>query len=221
LWQTWEMAAPLPTEKTLRRDAKRNRERIVASARTLFAERGIEVSVEEITRRAGVGMGTLYRHFPAKEDLADAVLEEAFEAYLGLAQRALAEEDAWTGFTTFLEQALAVHAGNRGLMDVVAMSVHGRSRAQAVRERIRPLLRQLVERAQAQGALRSDVTAEDVPAVFWAVGRVIEATENVAPDHWRRHLGIVLDGLRARSATSLHGPPLTQAQLARTAKRDG
>jgi AcrR family transcriptional regulator len=210
------MATP-PAEKTLRRDAQRNRGRIVASARALFATDGIEVSVEEITRHAGVGMGTLYRHFPAKEDLVDAVLEEAFEAYVGLARRALDEDDAWTGFKTFLEQAMELYAANRCLIDVTATSEHGRARAQAMRQRIRPLLGQLVERAQAQGALRSDFTAEDITVVFWAVGRVIEATETAAPDQWRRHLGLLLDGLRAGAATPLPRPPLTQAQL--SAKR--
>src|SRR5207237_797395 len=181
------MATPSSTGKTLRRDAQRNRERIVASARLLFAHHGIDVSVEEVTRHAGVGMGTLYRHFPAKEDLVDAVLEEVFDAYVGLARRALDEDDAWTGFTTFLEQALALHAANRCVADAVAMSEHGRSQVQALRERIRPLLQQLVERAQADGALRGDFTAEDVPALFWAGGRVIQATESVAPGYWRRY----------------------------------
>jgi AcrR family transcriptional regulator len=174
--------------------------------------------VETITRHAGVGMGTLYRHFPTKEHLVDAVLEEAFEAYVSLARRALAEDDPWTGFRTFLEQALTQYAANRCLMDVAATSEHGRARAQLMRQRIRPLLGQLVGRAQSEGALRGDFTAEDVPVMFWAVGRVIEATETAAPDHWRRHLGLLLDGLRAEAATPLARPSLTQAQLARAGK---
>jgi AcrR family transcriptional regulator len=203
---------------TLRSDARRNRERLVASARELFAREGVDVSVEEITHHAGVGMGTLYRHFPTKEELIDAVLEDAFAELVELAERAAAAEDPWAGFTGFLEEALARHAANRGLKDVVASSGHGRQRAQAIRTRIQPLLRQLVERAQEQGTLRSDFTPEDLPLVFWTASRVIEMTATVAPDHWRRYLGLVLDGLRAPAATPLPAPPLTPAQLDRVAK---
>src|SRR6266511_212311 len=145
--------------RPLRRDAQANRDRIVSAARVAFAADGIEVPVEEIARRAAVGMGTLYRHFPAKEDLIDAVLEDAFEEFIC---------------------------------------------------------------AQEQGALRADFTAEDMPLVFWAGGRVIEATAAVAPEFWRRHLGLLLDGLRAEAATPLPHPPLTRAQLNRaTGRRSG
>jgi len=201
-----------------RSDARRNRERLIASARELFAATGVDVPVEEITRHAGVGMGTLYRHFPTKEDLIDAVLEEAFAEIVELAERADAEQDAWTGLTGFLEQALALHAANRGLKDMLATSDRGRERAQAMRTRIRPLLARLVERAQSQGTLRRDFTTEDLPVVFWTTGRVIETTAGVAPKHWRRFLGLVLDGMRAGAATPLPAPPLTRSQLARTTK---
>jgi len=88
-----------------------------------------------------------------------------------------------------------------------------------LRERLRPPLRRLVERAQEQGALRADFTAEDLPLVLWTGGRVIEKTEAVATEHWRRYLGLMLDGLRASAATPLPAPPLTEAQLAQAAER--
>jgi AcrR family transcriptional regulator len=205
--------------RPLRRDAQANRDRIVSSARAAFAAEGVEVPVEEIARRAGVGMGTLYRHFPAKEDLIDAVLEDAFAAFIDAAEQALAEQDAWAGFCGLLERVFALHAENRGLKDIIAMRAHGRARAEAMRTRMRPLLRRLTERAQEQGALRADFTAEDMPVVFWAGGRVIEATAAVAPEFWRRHLGLLLDGLRAEAATPLPHPPLTRAQLNRATGR--
>jgi AcrR family transcriptional regulator len=203
--------------KTLRSDARRNRERLVASARRLFADAGLDVPVEEITHDAGVGMGTLYRHFPTKEDLIDAVLEDAFAELVELAEQAAAADDAWVAFAGFLERVLSLHAANRALKDVLATREHGRERAKAMRARIRPFVRTMIERAQAQGALRSDFTAEDVPLVFWTGGRVVETTADVAPDLWRRYLGLLLDGLRADAATPLPAPPLTRAQLARTA----
>lgn len=209
-----------PTEaRPLRSDAQRNRERILASARILLARYGAAASVEQITGEAGVGMGTLYRHFPTKEALIDAVLEDAFADLVQIAEQAVADEDAWRGLTIFLERALALHAANRGLKDMLVAGDHGRQRARAMRARIRPLLAELIDRAHAQGALRNDFTAEDVSLVFWAGGRVIEASAAVAPEHWRRYLGFLLDGLRGEAATPLPVPPLTPSQLARAAGR--
>jgi AcrR family transcriptional regulator len=201
--------------KNLRSDAVRNHERLVASARELFARSGVEVSVEEITHHAGLGMGTLYRHFPTKEDLIDAVLEEAFAEIVAIAEQAAAEEDAWVGFTQFLEQSLALHAGNRGLKDMLASSEHRHARATAMRRKLKPLLQGMIVRAKEQGALRPDFAPTDLPLVFWTAGRVIEMTGGVAPENWRRYLGFLLDGLRATAATPLPAPPLTQSQLDR------
>jgi AcrR family transcriptional regulator len=211
-------ASPIEARR-LRSDAQRNRERILASARVLLARYGAEASVEQITGEAGIGMGTLYRHFPTKEALIDAVLEDAFADLVQIAEQAVADEDAWRGFTGFLERALALHAANRGLKDMLVAGGHGRQRARAMRARIGPLLAELIDRAHAQGALRHDFTAEDVSLVFWAGGRVIEASAAVAPEHWRRYLGFLLDGLRGEAATPLPVPPLTPSQLARAAGR--
>ena len=203
--------------KALRSDARRNRERLVASARELFAAHGVDVPVEDITHHAGLGMGTLYRHFPTKEELVDAVLEDAFAQLVAAAEDAVAQDDAWAGFTGFLERALAAHAANRGLKDVLAARGQGAQRAEAMRARIRPLLRRMIQRAQEQGTLRADFAPEDLPLVFWTADRVIDRTAAVAPDYWRRFLGLLLDGLRADAASPLPRPPLTRAQLERTA----
>src|SRR5215210_2076909 len=120
----------MPTAtKTLRSDARRNRQRLIASAHELFAREGVDVSVEELTQHAGVGMGTLYRHFPTKDDLIDAVLEDAFGELLALAESAAEAEDAWSGFTRFLERALELRVQNRGLKDLLASGEHGERRA--------------------------------------------------------------------------------------------
>jgi AcrR family transcriptional regulator len=193
--------------KTLRSDARRNRERLVASARELFASEGADVPVEEITQHAGVGMGTLYRHFPTKEELVDAVLEDAFAEIVAAAEQAAAADDAWAGFTGFLERALELHAANRGLKNALATSGHG-LRREAMRARIRPLVRRMIERAHEQGTLRRDFAADDLPLLFWTTDRVIEETAADAPDYWRRYLGLLLDGLRAEAATPLPQPPL-------------
>jgi AcrR family transcriptional regulator len=201
--------------RPLRSDAARNRDRLLEAARASFAADGIDVSVEEIARRAGVGMGTLYRRFPTKEHLVDAVLEDVLGEICLAAEAALDEHDAWAGFERFLDCVFELHVRNRGLKDVIAERTHGRQRLESARAHLRPLVAELIARAQAQGALRSDFTPEDMPMLFWTGGRVAEMTSAVAPDLWRRYLGLVLDGLRADAATPLSQPPLTRAQLER------
>jgi AcrR family transcriptional regulator len=213
------VTAASPVLRPLRRDAALNRSRIVASARELFAAAGSDVSVEEITRHAGVGMGTLYRHFATKEQLIEAVLEDAYAEFAGAAERALQHPDAWAGFCDFMEQALALHVANRALKDVLGGRDHDRPQTRAMRARMRPLMQRLIDRAQQQGSLRDDFRLEDMPLLFWTSHSVIEATAAVAPELWRRHLGLLLDGLRAQAATPLVVPPLTRAQLARTRRR--
>jgi AcrR family transcriptional regulator len=214
------MTGAVVHDKKLRSDARRNRERLVASARQLLMSEGADVSVEEITRRAGLGMGTLYRHFATKDELIDAVLEDAFAGLVDAAERAGAADDAWEGFCGFLEQALSLHAANRGLKDALSHREHG-ARRDRMRARIRPVVRRLIERAQQQGTLRADFTPEDLPLVFWTAGRVIETTEPIAPGYWRRYLALLLDGLRAESSRPLPGRPLTQGQLRRAERRLG
>ena len=208
-------------EKTLRRDAVRNHARLVASARELFAQRGVDVPVEEITHHAGLGMGTLYRHFPTKDDLIDAVLEDAFAEILRIAEEAAVDEDAWRGLTGFLEHSLELHTQHRGVKNILAVRGQGAEHARRMRARIRPLLTRMVERAQAQGSLRTDFTVDDLPLVFWSVSGVNDATAPVAPEHWRRYLALLLDGLRAPGSAPLPGRPLTRAQLERIRRRRG
>ena len=186
----------MPTATATRSDAVRNRAKLVAAARELFARNGVEVSVEEITHQAGVGMGTLYRHFPTKEELIDAVLEDALTEILRLAEAAGADEDAWQGLTRFLEGVLELRVQNRGIRDLIAAGDHGARHAE-MRRRIRPVIRRLIVRAQEQGALRTDFKLDDVAFVLQSVGRVIEADDG-RPNAWRRYLSFLIDGLRTR-----------------------
>jgi AcrR family transcriptional regulator len=212
------MPAPETTAPALRRDARENRDRILEAARTCFAAHGVDVSVEEIAQRAGVGMGTLYRRFPTKHALVEAVLAESLDGFVGAAENGLADPDPWHGFAGFVERVLELHVENRVVREVLAGTEHGATR-EAVRRRLRPLVRRLIERAQADGSLRPDFTPEDMPLVFMPAGRVLDAAEDVAPDLWRRFLGLLLDGLRADAATPLPRGPLTRAQRERLLDR--
>ena len=208
-----------PTSRLRRSDAERNHARIVLAARAVLVESGADAKVEEIARRAGLGVGSLYRHFPDKEALIDAVLDDAFGEILELADAALEQDDAWAGFSGFVEGAVALHAANSGLRDIVAGSARGRERAAAMRARLRPKVRRLVARAHAEGGLRTDFAAEDVPLLFWGTGKVIDLTSSVAPEIWQRYLGLLLDGLRAGAASPLPVRALTPAQLDRISPR--
>jgi AcrR family transcriptional regulator len=187
----------VPTRTATRSDAVRNRAKLVAAARDLFARNGLDVPVEEITQQAGVGMGTLYRHFATKDELIDAVLEDAFAEILALAERAAAAEDAWDGLTAFFEGVLELRFQNRGVRELIASGNRGARHAE-MRKRIRPVIRRLIERAQAQGKLRPDFKLDDVSFVFQAVGRVIE-TDDAGRNAWRRYLDFLFDGLRTRA----------------------
>ena len=191
------MSAPPSPDRPLRRDAERNRQRILEAAREAFAEDGLAVTLDEIARRAGVGVGTIYRRFPDKEQLIDALFEERIGEVVALADEALHHADAWQGLVDFLEGAAALHADDRGLKEVTLSGVHGLERVRRARDLMYPVVTQLVARAQEQGSLRADVVPTDLPILLLMLGALSECTREVGPDVWRRYLGILTDGLRA------------------------
>jgi AcrR family transcriptional regulator len=191
---------------TLRRDAERNRQRILEAARAGFAARGLGITLDEIARLAGVGVGTVYRRFPNKELLIDALFEERIGEVAAIAQAALRDEDAWRGLRTFLEGMIELLASDRGLRELMLGSAHTPERIIRARGQIKPRIEQLVERAQAQGALREDVRATDIPLILMMLDTVVDCTRAVDPDTWRRTLGIVLDGLAVRREAPTPSP---------------
>jgi AcrR family transcriptional regulator len=198
----------------LRKDAQRNRERLVEAARAVFAERGLDVALDEVARRAGVSIGTLYNRFPTRADLVAAVFADRRETLIEIAERALAMDDAWAGFVHFVEQVCRMQAADRGFNDLSARSL---PQAAPTPDHLRgyELMTEIVERAKRSGALRPDFVLADMAFVTWAITRTIEATADVDPDAWRRHLGFVLDGLRAPAAHPLPVPALTDEQVSR------
>jgi AcrR family transcriptional regulator len=199
-------------DRPLRRDASRNRERILEAARELFAERGLEVTMDEIARHAGVGVGTVYRRFPQRSQIIEALFEQRMEDYLALAERSLADPDPWHGLVEFLEQGMAMQAADRGLKELLVGHGHASESGARVRARVLPMVEKLVARAQEAGVLRPDIGALDLPMVSLMIGQVIDFSHAVAPDLWRRYLALLLDGLRSdRSPLPL--APLEPAQL--------
>jgi AcrR family transcriptional regulator len=200
--------------RPLRRDAERNRHRILEAAADAFAERGLTITMDDIAEHAGVGVGTVYRRFPQKELLIEALFEERVGELVALAERALEQDDPWEALVGFLERAQALQATNRGLKELVLSTTHGRERVACVRERLAPLADALVERAQASGQLRADLDGTDLPVIQVMLGAVVDVTRDVAPETWRRMLAIVVDGLRAQAShTPLPAPALDGEQI--------
>jgi AcrR family transcriptional regulator len=210
-------AMSTPAARPLRRDAERNRRRILEAAAEAFAERGLGVTMDDIAEHAGVGVGTVYRRFPEKELLIEALFEERVGELVAMAEEALGEDDPWPALLGFLERAQAVQATNRGLKEVVLSTSHGRDRIACVRERLAPLADELVRRAQASGQLRPDVDGTDLPLIQIMLGAVVDVTRDVAPETWRRMFAIFVDGLRAgESRTPLPAPALDSDQIDHT-----
>jgi AcrR family transcriptional regulator len=209
-----------PTAKPpLRRDAQRNRDRILAATRAAFQERGLDVGVDEIARRAGVGMGTLYRHFPTKDALVDAIVDARFAELIEAAELALEASDAWEGFAAFLVAAVELQAADRGFKDALAARGRDEPRVKAARRKLHAVLARLVERGRAEGALRADLAPEDVTVLLWATAGIVGRTAEVGQP--LRFLAMHLDGLRPAAATTpLPAEPLTARQLQRGAARD-
>ena len=207
-----------PSDRPLRRDAERNRERILGAAREAFAEGGLAVTLDEIARRAGVGVGTVYRRFPDKEQLIEALFEERMQELVAHAESALQDEDPWSGLVGFLEVATSLHACDRGLKEVALSGAHGLERVARARRLMFPLVTRLVERAQEQGTLRADLEPTDLPLLQIMLGSLSDCARDVDPEIWRRVVGIITDGLRTRrdGPTPLTHPGLKPEQVQQT-----
>lgn len=179
----------------LRRDAQRNRERIIEAAGEVFATRGFAATLDDVAHHAGVGVGTVYRRFPTKEELIEAVFTDRLEDLVTLAEESLVAESAWDGLIGFLRTSARWHAADRGLRDA-ALSM-GEQYFKQAGEQIVPLLEQLTERAHAEGTLRPDVSFRDLPIIMAMVTEMAQRTEGCRPGLYERYLELVIDGLRA------------------------
>ena len=182
---------------TLRADAQRNRQQLMTAAADLFAERGVDVPLDEIARRAGVSIGTLYNHFPNRGALLDAVLPDWAGEVERLAAAAVADPDPWSGFAGFMEALFALQARNRSMNDAIARTPAGPVDVGAECGRAGGVLESVVSRAREAGVLRQDFGAVDLATMIGAMSKVIALSDG-DDAVWRRHLGFVLDGLRAR-----------------------
>lgn len=197
------MSAP---EKPLRRDAERNRQLILQAGRELFAERGLAVSLDDIASRAGVGVGTVYRRFATRDDLVDALFHDRIDELVANADEALQLDDPWKSIEHLLFGYMEIQAGDRSFGPVVMTNAHGRGGLDRARVQLKPRVDEIIKRAKEAGVVRPDLEATDIPMIILTVGQLQNAARDVAPDAWRRHLTIILDGLRPSRDDTLELP---------------
>ncbi len=193
------MEAPTESaERPLRADARRNRERILTAAKTAFAEAGVHAQMEDVARRAGVGVGTVYRHFPTKEALIGELLAQKFRLLLQGAREALDVEDPWEAFAGTLRRNAELMAADAAVQDALMRAEADWSQAEAARQELKRTFAIVIDRAQAAGVVRDDFTIDDVPMLMCGLCSTMAAGPPGEAFDWRRHLEFILDALRAR-----------------------
>ena len=202
-------------ERPLRKDAERNRQRILVAARELFAQHGLGVTLNDVAHHAGVGVGTVYRRFPEKSQLIEELFEQQIGELVALMEEALEDPDPWRGLTGFLRRNLELQTRDRAFREIVMGTPDGAQRVGQIRARMFPLGGRLVQRAKDVGALRADFQPADFPILVLMLAAIVDASREIEPELWRRYLEIVIQGLRANPTPpdALSNPPLDPDQV--------
>jgi AcrR family transcriptional regulator len=190
-------AAELDT-RPLRADARRNREAILKAARKVFSERGQDAQMDDIARRAKVGVGTVYRHFPTKEALLEELVRDTFRELAVMWLEAVERPDPWDTFVDLMWRAADMHARDRAFTEVVAEAKMRVAQEAARESGLNEALMSVVSRCQAAGAMREDVDLDDLQALFCGLGAVM-ARDPGDSSFWRRYLTLMIDALRPRA----------------------
>jgi Transcriptional regulator len=192
-------------DRVLRADARRNHQAVIGAAKQLFADQGLEAQMPDVAKAAKVGVGTVYRHFPTKDDLIAALAAERFERLAEKAREAIEAEDAWAGFCDFIRFSAQIQADDRGLCEVMGSRPEVMD-ASALAVGLDELCDKLVKRAQRSGELRKDLTWEDIPMIACGVGRMTQVEMGPGTGRWPRLVEIILDGLQAPGCSKLPKP---------------
>jgi AcrR family transcriptional regulator len=198
--------------RRLRADAARNRQRLIDAAAEVFAARGLDATLDDIARHAGVNVATAYRHFANKHELAREFLRQCVDRAVTVAEEAAAEPDPWAGLAQFLERSLDMIASNRALVDVLKRE-YGAEQFAELLQRITVPLDKLLVRGQQAGVVRGDVSATDFPAIMEMLSAV---TGMGVPGLPHRYIGLILAGLRP-GQDPLPGQPPTEDLLRQVA----
>ena len=196
---------PLAGVRPLRADARRNRDAVLTAARDLFADQGLDAQMPDVAKAANVGVGTVYRHFPTKDHLIAALVNDRFERLAANGQESLENPDAWEGIASFIRFAAQTQADDRGLCEVMGSRpdlMNAAARAAGLDE----ICDRLVKRAQKSGQLRRDLEWQDIPMIACGLGSVTQAAPAPSTGRWPRLVEIILDGLRAPGTQKLPKP---------------
>ncbi|MDX2602549.1 TetR/AcrR family transcriptional regulator [Streptomyces caniscabiei] len=196
-----------PAGHSLRSDAERNRERIIAAARTVFARDGLNASMASVAREAGVGIATMFRRFPTKEELVDAVFIDRMGAYADAVTTALADPDPWHGFVGYIESVCAMQAADYGFADVLTTTFPSAKALERRRNEAYEGMVELIGRAKATGRLRDDFDPSDLVLLHMANAGVVNATGDAAPDAWRRVVVLLIQSFEAPARGTLPASP--------------
>ncbi len=189
------------TERPLRKDAERNRQRILAAADEVFTERGLEVSLDEVARHAGVGVGTVYRRFTDKDELVATLFAAHVNDIADKAEQALEMPDPWEALVWFLHQMVTKMADNVGLRQLILYASYAEHHVAYARQTMFPRVHTLIERAKATGQARADLAPTDVPFIALMLSTATEYAQQTRPEIWRRYLTLLTDGM----CSSRHG----------------
>jgi AcrR family transcriptional regulator len=198
-------SAPPIADRILRADARRNRDAVIAAAKKLFADQGLDAQMPDIAKAAKVGVGTVYRHFPTKDDLIAALAVERFERLAEKVREALEMDDPWEGLCEFVRFAARLQAEDRGLCEVMGSRPEVMN-ASALAVGLDKLTQDMVRRAQRSGDLRKDLDWEDIPMIACSMGSVTQATMGPGTGRWPRLVEIIIAGLRAPGSSKLPKP---------------
>lgn len=196
---------PEPGRPAVRADARRNRARILAAARQIVATEGVAAQVNDVARHAGVGVGTVYRHFPTKEVLMSELVRECMTENLQLARDCLQVRDPWDGFATFVRTACRRMAEDASVRRAwFATSADVMAHVADVDQELRQALTGLIERAQESEVLRPSFMVEDMPLVMRSLAGMLDALglDPITGDQWPRMVDVVLDGLHAAAVSA-------------------
>lgn len=196
-----------------RADAVRNRERVLEAAERLFGERGLRVQLDEVAAAAGVGVGTVCRHFGTKEELVDAVLNRARGVLIAAADECLAVDDPGEGFRRFVDALVDFQSRYRVLAEEMAARPAASANASSLRQQAFNRITELVRRAQASGDLRADLGAGDIAVLFAGIAQAATLTAHLSRNRRDRFVSVLLDGLSPRNASPLPGKPMSLTEL--------
>lgn len=204
-----------PESPALRADAERNRRKLLDAARELYADRGLDVTLDEVARHAGVGTGTAYRRFKHKGELIEALMVDRMEELVAIARTKLDVADPWEALTGYVEDALALQARDHGLKEILFSVPPDMDRLVEARAQLPPIVTELVRRAVEAGVVRPDLETSDVPLINIMLNTLVDLGRGYEPELYRRYLAIVLDGIRADPAPRAARLPVAAVPIPR------